>query len=120
ELLTKATEEDKTLSLEFNTETKETVFAGMGELHLKLIFEKIKKTAKIDVITNPPRVAYRETMTQATDAEYTHKKQTGGHGQYARVVMKFRPLGRGDGFQFANEIHGGSVSKGYMPGIEKG
>lgn len=120
ELLTRATEEDKTLSLNFNSETKESVFSGMGELHLKLVFEVIKKTAKIEVNTAPPRIPYRETLSIPVEAEYTHKKQTGGHGQYARVVMKFRPLERGGGFEFSNEIHGGSVSKGYMPGIEKG
>jgi elongation factor G len=120
ELLLKATEEDKTLQLNYNPETKESVFSGMGELHLNLIFEKIKKATKMEIITHPPKVPYRETMTIATDAEYTHKKQSGGHGQYGKVLMKFRPLQRGEGFTFANEIHGGSVSKGYMPGIEKG
>jgi elongation factor G len=120
ELLQRATEEDKTLLLEYNAETKQTVFSGMGELHLNLVFEKIKKSAKIDVITETPRIAYRETITKPVETEYTHKKQSGGHGQYGRVNMRFKPLERGEGFQFSNEIRGGSISKGYMPGIEKG
>lgn len=120
ELLQRAIEEDKTLSLRYNNETKETVFSGMGELHLNLVFEKIQKTAKIDIITAVPRVAYRETITKPAETEYTHKKQTGGHGQYARVNMRFRPKKRGEGFSFSNTIRGGAISKGYMPGIEKG
>ena len=120
ELLGKATEEDKTLLLSYNAETRESVFSGMGELHINLIFEKIKKATKMEILTQTPRVAYRETMTITAEAEYTHKKQSGGHGQYGKVLMKFRPLERGEGFVFANEIHGGSVSKGFMPGIEKG
>ncbi|KGE73681.1 elongation factor G [Spirochaeta lutea] len=120
ELLQKATEEDKTLNLSYNKETHETVFSGMGELHINLVLEKIKKSTKMEIQTSTPRVAFRETMTIPADAEYTHKKQTGGHGQYARVVMKFAPLPRGEQFKFANEIKGGAISRGYMPGIEKG
>ncbi|AHC15469.1 Translation elongation factor G-related protein [Salinispira pacifica] len=120
EQLQRAAEEDKTLSLNFDSETKETVFSGMGELHLNLIFEKIKAATKIEVVTKTPRIAYRETITRPAETEFTHKKQTGGHGQYARVNMRFRPLERGEGFVFKNVIRGGSISKGYMPGIEKG
>jgi elongation factor G len=120
ELLQRYAEEDKTLLLNYNAETKETVFSGMGELHMNLVFESIKKSAKIEVITETPRIAYRETITKPVETEYTHKKQSGGHGQYGRVNMRFRPLERGEGFQFANEIRGGSIGKGYMPGIEKG
>ncbi len=120
ELLQKAVEEDKTLSLAYNAETKETVFSGMGELHLNLALEKIRNTAKIDITTAVPRVAYRETITKPAETEYTHKKQSGGHGQYARVNMRFAPRKRGEGFSFSNTIRGGSISKGYMPGIEKG
>lgn len=120
EILTKALEEDKTLALAYNEETRETVLSGMGDLHLSLLFEKAFKTAKITVISSTPKVAYREAMTQSAEAEFTHKKQSGGHGQYAKVLMKFSPLERGAGFEFVNEIHGGSVSRGYMPGIEKG
>jgi elongation factor G len=120
ELLQRATDEDKTLNLSYNNETHETVFSGMGELHINLILEKIKKTTKMEIQTSTPKVPYRETMTIPAEAEYTHKKQTGGHGQYARVVMKFAPLPRGEQFRFTNEIKGGAISRGYMPGIEKG
>jgi elongation factor G len=120
ELLLKAAEEDLTFFVRFNPETKETVIAGMGELQINMILEKIKSAAKILVETRVPRVAYRETITKKASAEYTHKKQTGGHGQYARVVFDVEPGERGSGYQFENKLFGQSVSKGFIPGIEKG
>jgi elongation factor G len=120
EFLHRAAEEDPTFNISFNTETKESVISGMGELHINIILDKIKTKQKIEVLTKMPRVAYRETITKSADAEYTHKKQTGGHGQYGRVVMQIKPLSRGEKFTFDNAIKGGSISKGYMPGIEKG
>ncbi|MDR2397697.1 MAG: elongation factor G [Spirochaetaceae bacterium] len=120
ELLIKATEEDKTFRYAFNTETKETVISGMGELHVNIILDKIKQQQKIDVETHIPRVPYRETITKKASAEYTHKKQTGGHGQYGRVVLEIAPLSRGELYKFINAIFGGAVSKGYIPGVEKG
>jgi elongation factor G len=120
QLLGRAADEDKTFLIRYNPETKETVASGMGELHLNMILDKIKETQKIEVTTRVPRVAYRETVTKPADAEYTHKKQTGGHGQYGRVVIKTRPLAGGEVYEFANEIKGGAVSRGYVPGIEKG
>ncbi len=120
ELLYKAAEEDLTFSVNFNAETKETVIAGMGEQQINMILEKIKSQSKIASETRVPRVAYRETITKKATAEYTHKKQTGGHGQYGRVVFEIEPLERGKGYEFENKIFGGAVSKGFMPGIEKG
>ncbi|HPE90209.1 MAG TPA: elongation factor G [Spirochaetia bacterium] len=120
ELLHKASEEDKTFTIRFDAETKETVIAGMGELHLNILLNKVKNAQKIDVETRVPRVAYRETITKHSGGEYTHKKQTGGHGQYARVVMEVEPLPRGEGYKFENKVFGGAVSKGFIPGIEKG
>jgi elongation factor G len=120
QMLGRAAEEDKTFVVRYNPETKETVASGMGELHLNMILDKIKESQNIEVSTRVPKVAYRETVTKPADAEYTHKKQTGGHGQYGRVVIKTRPLERGQHYEFANEIKGGAVSRGYMPGIEKG
>lgn len=120
ELLLKAAEEDLTFQVNYNTETKETVIAGMGELQINMILEKIKNQAKILAETRIPRVAYRETITKKSGAEYTHKKQTGGHGQYARVVFEVEPLERGTGYQFENKLFGQSVSRGFIPGIEKG
>jgi len=120
ENLIKAAEEDRTFQVHFNAETKETVIAGMGELQISMILEKIKNGSKIVAETRMPRVAYRETITKKSGAEYTHKKQTGGHGQYARVVFEVEPLERGVGYQFENKLFGQSVSKGFIPGIEKG
>ncbi|MDR2795642.1 MAG: elongation factor G [Spirochaetaceae bacterium] len=116
----RAAEEDHTFRYEFNSETKETVISGMGELHINMILEKAKQSQKIDVVTNVPRVAYRETITKTASAEYTHKKQTGGHGQYGKVVLEIAPLARGEQYRFINAIFGGAVPKNYIPGVEKG
>ncbi len=120
ENLYKAAEEDLTFQVRFNGETKETVISGMGELQINMVLDKIKNGAKIVAETRVPRVAYRETITKKAGAEYTHKKQTGGHGQYARVVFEVEPLERGTGYLFENKLFGQSVSKGFIPGIEKG
>jgi elongation factor G len=120
EFLIRATEEDKTFRYLFNAETKETVISGMGELHVSIILDKIKQNQKIEVETHIPRVAFRETITKKASAEYTHKKQTGGHGQYGKVVLDIAPLGRGEGYKFENKIFGGAVPKNYIPGVEKG
>ncbi|MDR2258943.1 MAG: elongation factor G [Treponema sp.] len=120
EFLIRAAEEDKTFRYHFNSETKETVISGMGELHVSIILDKIKQNQKIEVETHIPRVAYRETITKKASAEYTHKKQTGGHGQYGKVVLDIGPLGRGEGYKFENKIFGGAVPKNYIPGVEKG
>jgi elongation factor G len=120
EFLVRAAEEDKTFRYVFNAETKETVISGMGELQINIILDKIKTNQKIEVETRVPRVAYRETISKKASAEYTHKKQTGGHGQYGKVVLDIAPLGRGDGYKFENKIFGGAVPKNYIPGVEKG
>ena len=120
QLLQRATEEDLTFKIDYNKETKETVISGMGEQHISIILEKIKDKQKIDIETKVPKVAYRETITKPASAEYLHKKQTGGHGQYAKVVLEIRPLPRGENFKFINAIFGGAISKGYIPGVEKG
>lgn len=120
DFLHRITEEDLTFNVSFNAETKESVISGMGELHINMILNRIKEKQKLDIHTKTPRVAYRETITKPAGAEYTHKKQTGGHGQFGRVVIEIRPLERGEQFSFDNAIRGQAVSKGYMPGIEKG
>lgn len=119
-MLAKATEEDKTLSYKYNVETKQNVISGMGELHINIILDKIRVQNKINISTTVPRVAYRETILRKAEAEYTHKKQSGGHGQYARVVLDIEPLERGEEYKFTNAIFGGAISKGYIPGVEKG
>lgn len=120
ELLHRTTEEDKTFTITLDPETHETVIAGMGELHINTILNRIKASQKIEIETRLPQVAYRETITKSTETSYRHKKQTGGHGQFGEVHIRVRPLERGEHYAFANEIKGGSVSKGYIPGIEKG
>ena len=120
EMLAKFAEEDRTLSFNYNTETKQNVLSGMGELHISIILDKIKTQNKINIDTTVPRVAYRETIQRKTQAEYTHKKQSGGHGQYGRVVLAIEPLARGDKYSFTNAVFGGAISKGYIPGVEKG
>jgi len=120
QFLQRSADEDMTFQLKYNTETKETVISGMGELHLDIIMGKIKSHAKIEMLTRVPKVAYRETIRAASGSEYQHKKQTGGHGQYAKVVLEINPLPRGEQFKFVNAIVGGRISKGYIPGVEKG
>ncbi len=120
QLLLRTAEEDLTFSLNYNKETKETVISSMGELHLSIILDKIKEKQKIEMETRVPKIAYRETLQAQASAEYTHKKQTGGHGQYARVVLAIAPLTRGEQFKFVNAIFGGAISKGYVTGVEKG
>ncbi|MDR3247568.1 MAG: elongation factor G, partial [Treponema sp.] len=120
EFLVRAADEDHTFSYLFNAETKETVISGMGELQINIILDKIRQNQKIEMETHVPRVAYRETIGKKASAEYTHKKQTGGHGQYGKVVLDIAPLGRGDGYKFENKIFGGAVPKNYIPGVEKG
>jgi len=120
EFLHRASEEDLTFKMEFNKETKENVISGMGELHLGIILNRIIEKQKIAVEKRTPKIAYREAITKSSESEYAHKKQSGGHGQYGKVLMSIKPLPRGKHFEFINAIKGGSISKGYMPGIEKG
>lgn len=120
DFLHRITEEDLTFTVSFNPETKESVISGMGELHINMILDRIREKQKLNIDTKTPKVAYRETITKSSGAEYTHKKQTGGHGQFGRVVIEIKPLERGEQFSFDNAIRGQAVSKGYMPGIEKG
>ncbi len=120
QMLVRTTEEDLTFRISYDKETKETVISGMGELHISMILDKIKESQKIEMETKIPKVAYRETIQAKSGAEYTHKKQTGGHGQYAKVVLEIAPLPRGEKYKFTNALFGQSVSRSYVPGIEKG
>lgn len=120
EYLLRACEEDKTLSYAFNAETHQAVLSGMGDLQLNIVLNRIKAQAKIDIQTTLPRIPYRETIQRKAQAEYTHKKQSGGHGQYARVVLAIDSLPRGENYSFTNAVFGGAISKGYIPGVEKG
>ena len=117
--INKMVEEDPTLAFVKNPETKESVLTGMGETHLDIVIERLKTKYSVEVTTKTPRVPYRETIRGNGENEYKHKKQTGGHGQYGHVKMRFYPYPEGD-FEFAETIFGGSVPKNYHPAVEKG
>ncbi len=116
------TKEDPTLRCEVDPESGETLLAGMGELHLDVYIERMKREYNAMVTTSPPQVAYRETITQRADYNYTHKKQTGGAGQYGKVVGYIEPgSGSGDGeFEFVDDVTGGNVPREFIPSVEKG
>ncbi len=112
--------EDPTFRTEVDQESGETVISGMGELHLEVYVERMKREYEVAVETGAPQVAYRETISQRADYSYTHKKQTGGSGQYAKVAGYVEPLTDGNDFEFVNEVRGGSVPTEYIPSVEKG
>ncbi|MDY6968930.1 MAG: elongation factor G [Spirochaetota bacterium] len=116
----KVVDENPTITYTFNPETRQTVLSGMGEMQLDIILNSIKEKNNIDLITDEPRVAYRETITKQAEAQYKHKKQTGGHGQYGEVYIRVKPKERGTGFEFINNIVGGVIPRQYIPGCEKG
>jgi len=118
--LHKIIEEDPSLIIEHHANMNETVMRGIGELHLRVILDKLKDQYHIDVETRPPRIAYRETITSKSDGHYRHKKQTGGAGQFGEVSLKVKPLPRGVGFEFVDKIAGGVIPRQFMPAVEKG
>ncbi len=118
--LHKIAEEDKTVIMERNKETKEFVLGGMGDVHLDTIISKLKDRFKVDVETRVPKVAYKETITKPAEGHEKYKKQSGGRGQYAEVYLKLEPLPRGAGYEFVDAIVGGVIPKNYIPGVEKG
>ncbi|MDR3312395.1 MAG: elongation factor G [Spirochaetaceae bacterium] len=120
EQLTRMTEEDRTITFGYNGETRQNVISGMGELQIGIILDRIRTQQKIDITTSVPRIGYQETIQKKAQAEYTHKKQSGGHGQYARVVLSIEPLPRGERYKFTNAVFGGAIPKNYIPGVEKG
>ena len=120
EIIGRTADADPTFRVRYDGETRETVVAAIGELHLAVVLGRIRDSHKIEVETELPRVAYRETITRPAAADYQHKKQTGGHGQYAKVSLQIKPLPRGEKFRFENGTVGGSISRGYIPGVEKG
>jgi elongation factor G len=116
--LNRFTKEDPTFKCWVDPESSETIVAGMGELHLEVYIERMKREYKAEVVTSPPQVAYRETIGAKVDFNYTHKKQTGGSGQYGRVAGFAEPHD-GD-FEFVDEIKGGSIPREFIPSCEKG
>lgn len=120
EVLTRLTEEDKTLRWYSEPATKETILAGMGMTHLDIAVKKAKSKFGLNLTTTTPKVPYRETITHEARAEYTHKKQSGGAGQYARVMLRVESLDDDEGFEFSSEIFGGSISAPFVTATEKG
>ncbi|MDE2135994.1 MAG: elongation factor G, partial [Gammaproteobacteria bacterium] len=111
---------DPSLHLETDRETNETILRGMGELHLEVTLDRMRTEFGVEGIMGEPQVAYRETITRKIDEQYTHKKQTGGSGQFAEVWITFEPLERGAGFEFVDATRGGSVPREFVPAVEKG
>lgn len=112
--------EDPSFRVASDAESGQTIIKGMGELHLEIIVDRLKREFKVDANVGAPQVAYRETISQVYEIDYTHKKQSGGSGQFARVKIRFEPLEPGSGFIFENTVVGGNVPKEYIPGVEKG
>jgi elongation factor G len=112
--------EDPSFRVASDEESGQTVIKGMGELHLEIIVDRMKREFKVDANVGAPQVAYRETISKPTDIDYTHKKQTGGSGQFARIKLTFEPQEAGEGYAFVNTVVGGSVPREYIPGVEKG
>jgi len=120
EALSRLTEEDSTLRMHREADTGETILSGLGETHLEIAAEKMLRKFGVAIEMETPKVPYKETITTPTKAEYKHKKQTGGHGQYGHVFLELEPLPRGSGIEFVDKIVGGAIPKNYIPSVEKG
>jgi elongation factor G len=118
--LTRIVEEDPTITVHRETSTNETVLSGIGESQLEVAADRMQRKFGVGVKLDVPKVPYRETITAGAKAEYKHKKQTGGHGQYGHVLLELEPLPRGSGFEFADKIVGGAIPRNYIPAVEKG
>ncbi|MGO8869228.1 MAG: elongation factor G [Alphaproteobacteria bacterium] len=118
--LARLADEDPSFRVTTDQESGQTVIKGMGELHLEIIVDRMRREFKVEANVGAPQVAYRETITKTIEHDYTHKKQTGGSGQFARIKIRFEPLPPGSGFQFENDVVGGAVPREYVPGVEKG
>ena len=120
EILGKLAAEDPCLRIEHVVATNETVLYGLGELHLRMVLDRLREVYRFEVQTRPPRIAYRETVTAPAEGHHRHKKQTGGAGQFGEVFLRIEPLARGDGFEFADEVRGGAIPGQFIPAVEKG
>ncbi|MBA4119063.1 MAG: elongation factor G [Candidatus Puniceispirillum sp.] len=118
--LARLASEDPSFRVTSDTESGQTVIKGMGELHLEIIVDRMRREFKVEASVGQPQVAYRESITKKASIDYTHKKQTGGAGQFAKISLDFEPLEPGSGFVFESKIVGGSVPREYIPGVEKG
>jgi elongation factor G len=120
EIVTKLVDEDPCLKLEHVVNTNETILYGLGELHLRVLLERLREVYKFEVNTRPPRIAYRETITAKAEGHHRHKKQTGGAGQFGEVFLRVEPLPRGAGFEFLDQVKGGTIPGQFIPAVEKG
>ena len=120
EILTKLVDEDPCLKVEHVASTNETIVYGLGELHLRMLLDRLREVYKFEVDTRPPRIAYRETVTANAEGHHRHKKQTGGAGQFGEVYLRIEPLPRGGGFEFVDQVKGGTIPGQYIPAVEKG
>jgi elongation factor G len=120
DVLHKMTAEDPTLVAEHDPIVNETVLRGLGDLHLRSVFERMASQFKLEVETRPPRVPYRETITAKAEGHHRHKKQTGGAGQFGEVYLKIEPLPRGSGFEFVDQVKGGAIPNTLIPAVKKG
>jgi elongation factor G len=120
EILTKLVDEDPCLKVEHVATTNETIVYGLGELHLRVLLERLRETYRFEVNTRPPRIAYRETINGKAEGHHRHKKQTGGAGQFGEVFLRVEPLPRGSGFEFVDQVKGGTIPYQFIPAVEKG
>ncbi|MEK7245416.1 MAG: elongation factor G, partial [Pseudomonadota bacterium] len=118
--LSRLAAEDPSFRVSSDPESGQTIIKGMGELHLEIIVDRMKREFKVEANVGAPQVAYRETISRVAEVDYTHRKQSGGSGQYARVKIRFEPLPHGSGYQFENDVVGGNVPREYIPGVQKG
>ncbi|MDG6348220.1 elongation factor G, partial [Luteimonas sp. 8-5] len=118
--LHKLSEEDPAFAVEHNAELNETVLRGLSDLHLRVMLRRLKDRYGVEVKTRPPRIAYRETISGKAEGHHRHKKQTGGAGQFGEVFLRIEPLPRGAGFEFADEVKGGTIPGQFIPAVEKG
>src|SRR5690606_24497974 len=118
--LHKLSEEDPAFAVEHNAELNETVLRGLSDLHLRVMLRRLKDRYGVEVKTRPPRIAYRETISGKAEGHHRHTKQTGGAGQFGEVFLRIEPLPRGAGFEFADEVKGGTIPGQFIPAVEKG
>jgi elongation factor G len=118
--LARLAKEDPSFRVSSDNESGQTVISGMGELHLDILVDRMKREFKVEANVGAPQVAYRETFSKEAEIDYTHKKQSGGAGQFARLKIIITPNKPGEGYQFTSEIVGGNIPKEYIPGVEKG
>lgn len=118
--LQKIAAEDPSLLVEHHASLNETVLRGQGELHLRLVLEKLQRSYRVEVETYPPKIAYRETITAKAEGHHRHKKQSGGAGQFGEVYLRIEPLPRGGGFEFVDAVVGGAIPRQFIPAVEKG